>query len=149
MLFFHDKISNLSIKWNERPLTEADFHRLCKRFKIKVEEYPLKTNGFYYSVLGGHYIVVDSRLTGFKKLFVMFHELAHFLLHTPDRGVTANFHGVGRKTRKEIEADAFALCALIPRNWIETRSADEIAVEEGIDAEIILQRFEIYERHDM
>lgn len=149
MLFFHDKISKLGIDWNRRPLTEDDFHRICKKLKITVDEYPLTTNGFYYSVMGGHYIVVDSRLTGFRKLQVMFHELAHFLLHAPDRGVTANFHGIGKKTRKEIEADAFALCALIPRRWLESRTADEIAEHEGIDGEMIRERFAVYERYNL
>jgi Zn-dependent peptidase ImmA (M78 family) len=147
MLFFHDKISKLRIDWNERPLTEADFYRICRKLKITVDEYPLKTNGFYYSVLGGHYIVVDSRLSGHKKLLVLFHELAHFLLHAPDKGVTANFHGIGKKTRKEIEADAFALCALIPKTWIETRDIHEIAEHDGVSYELMFQRLAIYERH--
>lgn len=149
MQFFHDKITKLSAGWNDRPLTEADFYKLCRKLKITVEEYPLTTEGFYYRVMGSDYIVLDSRLTGVKRLLVMFHELGHFLFHAPDHGVTANFHGVGKKTRKETEADVFALCALIPGRWIKTRTPEEIAGDEGIPLEMIRQRLAIYERHKM
>ena len=122
MRFLTDKIKNLHIGWNERALTESDFYRLCRRFRVKVEETPLATGGFYYRVMGRDFIAVDSRLTPVEKLFVLLHELGHFLFHTPETGATANFHGVGRRTRKECEADVFALCAMIPRAWIETRN---------------------------
>ena len=79
MHFFLDKITTLKIGWNERPLGEADFYRLCKRLKVNVTEMPLRTGGFYYRVLGKDHIAIDSRLTGAKKLLVQFHELAHFL----------------------------------------------------------------------
>ena len=147
MLFFHDKISKLNIAWNRCALTEDDFHRICRKLKITAVEYPLTTNGFYYSVMGGHYIVVDSRLTGVKKLLVMFHELAHFLFHTPDHGVTANFHGVGGKTKKEAEADAFALCALVPAVWLKSRLIHHISEEEGIPHAILRDRIDVFERY--
>lgn len=143
MRFFLEKIEALGVGWNQRSLTDADFHALCRRHKITVQEMPLRVSGFYYSMLGRHFIAVDSRLPSSKKLFVMFHEFAHFLMHAPDNGVTANFHGIGRKTRKETEADLFAAIALIPRCWLETRTAYEISTEEGIDPEIVAERFEI------
>ena len=68
---------------------------------------PLSTGGFYYRVMGRDFIAVDSRLPSAKKLFVLFHELGHFLFHTPESGATANFHSVGRRTRVECEADLF------------------------------------------
>jgi Zn-dependent peptidase ImmA (M78 family) len=147
MQFFTEKISKLRIKWNEKPLTEADFYRLCKRYRIGVEEMPLKVSGFYYCVKGRHFIAIDSRLKPHKKLFVMFHELAHYLMHAPDTSATANFHGVGTKTRKEVEADAFALCALIPRTWIETRTTQELFDEEGFPADMLRERRKIYDLH--
>jgi len=74
-------------------------------------------------------------------LFTMFHELGHFLLHVPDSGVTASFHGVGRRTRKEREADTFALCALIPKSFVE-QGADPS--ELGLDPELAAERFDLY-----
>ncbi len=146
MRFFLEKIKTLNIGWNERPLTEADFHKLCRRHRITVQEMPLQVSGFYYCLMGGHYIALDSKLPPGKKLFVMFHEFAHYLMHAPDRGATASFHGIGRKTRKESEADLFAAVALIPMSWLETRTEFEIASEEGIDAETVAERFRVFEQ---
>ncbi len=100
MQFLVEKVTNLRIEWNKRALTEDDFYLLCKRFKITVQEMPLSVSGFYYCMKRRHFIAVDSRLEPRQKLFVMFHEFAHFLMHAPDTGVTANFHGIGKKNTK-------------------------------------------------
>jgi len=144
MHIFRDKITKLRIDWNERPMTEADFYRLCKRFKITVKEMPLRVGGFYYRVMGRDFIAIDSKLAGTQKLAVLFHELAHFLFHVPDSGVTANFHGVGRQTRKEREADVFAFCAIIPLVWLETRTVHELIDDESIPADMIAARYKIF-----
>lgn len=128
-----------------RPLGEADFYRLCRRFRITVVEMPLATNGFYYCVKDRHFIAVDSKLPRLRKLLVMFHEFAHFLMHSPDTNTTASFHGLGKKNRKEREADAFALCALIPTAWIKSRDLAELA-DDGYPDELIKDRIDIYER---
>ncbi len=142
-----DRISRLCIDWNERPLTENDFYNFCKKHKVTVAEMPLSVSGFYYCVLGKHYIAIDSKLPQPQKLFVMFHEFAHFLLHAPDSGSTANFHGIGRKTRKECEADAFALCALIPKSFIECRSIAELIEIDGIPETVLNERVQLLEKH--
>ena len=147
MFFSLEKYKKLKIGWNERPLTEADFHRLCRRHKVTVQELSLRVSGFYYSMLGGHFIAIDSKLPARKKLFVMFHEFAHFLMHAPDQNATASYHGVGRQTRKELEADLFALVALVPRVWIETRTADEIIADEGVTAAELALRFSLLETY--
>jgi Zn-dependent peptidase ImmA (M78 family) len=132
--------------WNRRQLNEVDFEKLCRRFRITVQEMPLRTNGFYYCVKGKHFIAIDSRLPRMKKLLVMFHEFAHFMMHVPDTGVTANFHGIGQKTRKEAEADAFALCALIPRTWLEGRSIAEL-IDEGFDTDLLDERRRVFDKY--
>ncbi|HEX3101678.1 MAG TPA: ImmA/IrrE family metallo-endopeptidase [Pyrinomonadaceae bacterium] len=146
MQFVIDKISKLKIGWNERPLTEADFYPLCKRFKVSVTEMPLTVGGFYYRVMGRDFIAVDSRLAGPQKLAVLFHELGHFLLHTPESGATANFHGVGRQTRQEHEADAFALCALIPQTMIELSSLQDL-IDDGFAPDMVAERLAIFVRY--
>jgi Zn-dependent peptidase ImmA (M78 family) len=145
MQFYLDKIKSLKVGWNERPLGEEDFYRLCSRHRITIVEMPLQTNGFYYCVKGRHYIAISASVDRFRKLLVMFHEFAHFLMHVPDSSTTASFHGVGRKTRKEREADAFALCAVIPKTWIESRTVDEL-IEEGIPEDMLRDRLTVYER---
>lgn len=147
MQFLTEKIQHLKIGWNEREMTESDFYRLCRRFKIKVVEMPLRTGGFYYRVMGRDFIAVDSHLPGEKKLLVLFHELGHFLFHTPESGATANFHGVGRRTRVEREADVFALCALIPKQLIETKTLQELVDEDGFTHEVVAERLSVFERY--
>lgn len=147
MFFSLEKFTKLRIGWNDRPLTEADFHRLCRRFKITIEELPLRVSGFYYCVSGRHFIAIDSKLPTRQKLFVMFHELAHYLMHAPDQNATASYHGVGRQTRKEREADAFALIALIPKIWLETRSPDEMIRDEGVTPDELASRYALFESH--
>lgn len=142
-----EAISRLNIDWNVRPLTERDFYRLCRRHKVSVDEMPLTVGGFYYSLMGGHYIAIDSRLPPGKKLFVMFHEFAHFLLHTPDATATANFHGIGRKTRKENEADAFAMCALIPQTDLTPDGIAKLTLDESTDMEMLKMRLDLLRRH--
>jgi Zn-dependent peptidase ImmA (M78 family) len=146
MLLLVETISRLHIDWNVRPLAESDFHKLCRRFKVTVQELPLKVGGFYYSVMGRHFIAVDGRLSPQKKLFVMFHEFGHFLLHVPDGSATANYHGIGRRTRNEIEADVFALCALIPRDWVESEDLAELAADAGLELSQVRERVEIFDR---
>ena len=101
------------------------------------------------SCYGRDFIAVDSRLKGNRRLAVLFHELGHFLFHSPDSGATANFHGVGRRTRKEQEADVFALCAIIPLKWLAERSLDEIAADEGIDGAMLAERVAISLRYGL
>ncbi|HRI05157.1 MAG TPA: ImmA/IrrE family metallo-endopeptidase [Pyrinomonadaceae bacterium] len=147
MRFLTEKIQHLKIGWNEREMTETDFYRLCRRFKIKVVEMPLRTGGFYYRVMGRDFIAVDSRLRREKKLLVLFHELGHFLFHTPESGATANFHGVGRRTRVEREADVFALCALIPKQFIESKPLQELVDEAGFTPETVAERLSVFEHY--
>lgn len=144
MLLLAEKINTLNLGWNERPLDEADFHRICRRFKITVTEMPLRVSGFYYRVKGHDFIAIDSRLEGSQKLVVMFHELAHFLFHTPESGATASFNGIGRKTRQESEADAFALCAVIPRNLIES---PELSCLDDLPESTVAERLKLLERY--
>lgn len=146
MIFLLDKISDLRCGWNRRALGEGDFFRLCGQNQITVVEMPLTTSGFYYCVEGRHGIAVDSRLEPHRKLLVMFHEFAHFLMHAPQKGAAASFHGVGKRNRAETEADLFALCALMPLTWIERGDLAETAAEEGIPGDLVTARLRVYER---
>jgi Zn-dependent peptidase ImmA (M78 family) len=146
MRFFVEKISKLEIGWNERSLDAADLDLLCRRFGVTVQEIPLRTDGFYYRVMGRNFIAVNSRLGPVKKLTVLFHEFGHFLFHAPESGPAARFHGVGRHTRKEREADVFALCALMPTHWVTTRTIDDLLAD-GFSLEAIAERFDIFKKY--
>lgn len=146
MKFILERLSRLRIGWNERVLTESDFHRLCRRFRIRVDEMPLRPGGFYYRLRGRDFIAIDSKLSGARKLAVQFHELGHYLLHTPESGTSANFHRIGTRTRKEREADAFALCSIMPLTLIESRAPSEL-IDAGFPADLISDRMAIFDRY--
>jgi Zn-dependent peptidase ImmA (M78 family) len=90
--------------------------------------------------------VINSRLPPLDRLEVFFHELAHCLFHAPARQTAVGFHHVGRRTRQEHEADAFALCALMPRTLLAQRTQDEWLTD-GFTLETITARLDIYNRH--
>lgn len=148
MKLLQQKIKALNIGWNERELSDADVYKLCRRFKIVIEELPLRVSGFYYRLKGCDFIAINSALSGKTKLAVMFHELGHYLLHVPESGATANFHGVGRRTRKEQEADLFSLCALIPVTRLSQTNSDEL-IDEGFDEKMVAERFKIFETYGL
>lgn len=143
MKLLRQKLEQLKIGWNERELGDDDVYRICRKYKVEISEMPLRVDGFCYRVKGRDYIAVNSLLTGKKRLAVMFHELGHFLLHVPDSGTTANFHRVGERTRKEREADLFALCALIPTAKLAGTSEQEL-IDEGFEAELVAERLDIF-----
>ena len=146
MQFLIDKISRLNIGWNERPLGEHEFDALCRQFGITLQEMPLTTAGFYYRLLGRDFIAIDSKRKGPQRLAVLFHEFAHFLFHTSETGPAAGFHGVGRRTRKEIEADVFSLCAVLAGSVLEARSLNDL-ISDGWPAAMIKERLEILQRY--
>jgi Zn-dependent peptidase ImmA (M78 family) len=145
MRFLVDKLTSLRIGWNERPLTADDFHSICRRLRIAVQEMPLTVGGFYYRAMGKDCIAVDSRLGETEKLAVIFHELGHFLFHSPETGATASFHHVAGLTREECEADIFALCAILPRPSIERHSAQEL-IDDGFPPKMVHDRFVLFDR---
>lgn len=140
------KLIQLDIGWNEHRVNEARVFELCEAFDVVVIEEPLETKGFYYRLLGRDFIVIDSKLSGIEKLFVLLHELGHFLLHVPHTGAAANFFEVGRSTRKEREADLFALCALLPNELVDRRGHDGL-IADGYAIDLVERRLKIRKRH--
>ena len=146
MRLFLNKIRQLDIGWNERPLGESELYALCERFNVTVQELPLRTAGFYYRAMGRDLIAVNSKLNGLMKLSVLFHEFAHFLFHTSETRPAVGFHGVGRRTRKEREADVFAICAVIPRPLIDGPGAEDL-LNDGYPAEMVYERLDVLRRY--
>lgn len=148
MLNFAHTISGLRMGWNEIPLTEADFFRLCKRKRVSVVFLSLGVRGYYYRKDSRDYIAIKKGMAPMQELFVMFHELAHCLFHTPSAvGETALFSGKRGDSREEMEADAFACGALLPITIFSTTPPDELVEEHGYPNWLIRKRLRIYERY--
>jgi Zn-dependent peptidase ImmA (M78 family) len=105
--------------FNKRPLTEADFYKICEAERIEVIERSDVSNIFYMTVLGEPSIVLGNsrKHRGIKRLFAMFHELAHHFLHPGDDIEEVFFFGIS-DSKEEFEADSLATIALIPEKNI-------------------------------
>ena len=139
------RISQLIPDWNKRELGEADVCGLCERFGLRIVEIPLRREGFYFRLLGLDVIAVNSRLKGVERVRVLFHELAHFLLHVPESGPTARFHGLAPESRFEREADLVALCAVLPLEVVRANSA----APDGVDADVWAKRLEMLVKYGL
>lgn len=98
-----------------RALTEDDFYKICDAEGIEVLQSPEKFS-FYFTMLDEHFIVLPKRRHGLRLLFAMFHELGHYFMHVGDEPAAAFLNG---HTRDEIEADAIALIAIVPKSKIK------------------------------
>lgn len=141
------QIAEPGFGWNEQPLTEADFFRLCKKHKINVSFLPLNVRGYYSTSKGKHYIAIKEGMNSFQTLLVMFHELGHYFMHTPGGLGDAKFSGKTKNSREEKEADAFAYCALLPLLMLKRLDPQELVEIEGFPARFLMRRLEIYERY--
>lgn len=148
MQIYLPKISKLKVGWNRVPLTEETFENLCRKHKIRVERMPLSVRGFYHRHKGKHHIAISDRLTDLETRFVMFHEFAHFLMHSPGSDAVERFCGSTKEeSRDEQEANAFAYCALLPLEMLKTLWPEELAYEYGYGNSFLMERLAVYERY--
>lgn len=131
---------NTPPEWNIRPLTEDDFWDYCRADGIVVREMPLERLGLHFKRHNRPVIFIHDRLRGPERLFVLFHELAHFWLHPP--GIQF-FQGY--ETSIEQEADAVAACALIPLTTLRHYWPGEIAELYGYPLDLIEFRQSIFD----
>lgn len=99
--------------FNKRFLTEKDFYAICEQENITVLEMEVSTS-FYMCVSGESFIVIKKKLKGLRRVFSMFHELAHHFLHGANRATNAFYFGL-LESKVEFEADALATIALVPK----------------------------------
>ncbi len=135
---------NLIKDWNKRALTEKDFFNLCKKLGVLVfEEDPdcVPGEGVYVVVEGIPVIFINNTLKGLKKLWVMFHELGHHLLHTPE----TCFFSESTVHKAQSEANLFAAIALLPEPMIRQIPLWEVYEVDEHSANLLQTRLEIFE----
>jgi Zn-dependent peptidase ImmA (M78 family) len=141
------KFLSLNIGWNERQFNEEDFYRLCRRYKAKPIEMPLKVPGFYMLCKGKSYIYTDSRLRGFRRLHVAFHELGHHILHAPIASTRASFFRLKPNSKDEYEAEIFSAVALIPEPSLRRMLAEEI--DDEYVGDVLNFRLKVLDLHNI
>jgi Zn-dependent peptidase ImmA (M78 family) len=109
MMLSYIRIKEIIPAFNERPLTPEDFFYLTAENDIFVSEIKLKKRGYHVWEEGEDFIFIKHSLRGLKWLETAFHELFHAVLQIP----TKYLH-----CRQQIEANAFALIALIPQKLL-------------------------------
>jgi hypothetical protein len=123
---------NSIIDWpgfNERVFTEDDLQRICRRRQRRVMILSFRAEkalGWFAANKNRRWLFVNSKLEGWRRLEIAFHELAHGYFHGAGL-VTAKQHyhteyptdllPIERqwREREELEADSIAVMALIPR----------------------------------
>lgn len=101
----YNKIKEIIPAFNERSLEAEDFFFLTETNSIDVCEMKLKKRGYHVWEDGEDYIFIKKTLRGLKWLETAFHEMFHAVLQVP----TNYIHH-----KQQLEANAFALIALIP-----------------------------------
>jgi|SRR5947209_1379490 len=144
MICLAHRFRKLRRGWNKRPLTEKDFWALCKKFGVEVYENcgeHMKWKGVYTVLDGIPTIIIHSGLKGLERLWTMFHELGHHLLHSP----ATCFFSDSTVHKAQSEANAFAAIALIPENVIRQMPLWELYDLDEFAAKLFQIRLEIFE----
>lgn len=128
-------------EWNVRILDDDDFWFYCGLQGILVQEVPIMRPGLSFIRRGHNVIWIREGLRGIERRFILWHELAHFWLHPP--GVQF-FSGFGNPV--DNEANAVALCALIPLPVLLRFEIAEIAEMHDYPLSLIATRLQVYDK---
>lgn len=146
MIFIAEVFSHLVKDWNCRPLSEKDFNKICKKLGILVIEDgsdDMKRKGLYTEDEGVPIIFIRPELTGLERLWVLFHELGHHLLHAP----ATCFFSEGTQHKAEHEASVFASIALIPEQYVRQLYLWDLYEVDEFAAKLFDIRLEVYEAY--
>ncbi len=134
-----------ALGWNRRILTYEDFEFLCTQLGVYVLSLPVEIEGLYTHYRERPVIVLSQALTGHRRTFIAWHEMAHFLCHHP--GI-ARFD-VTSISKAERQANAIAACALIPQRLIRTMEFNAIAEQLNLPHDLVLQRADVWRNYRM
>jgi Zn-dependent peptidase ImmA (M78 family) len=132
--------------WNKKQLTEADFYRICKKQGVVVLENDtavMKWKGLYMMIEGVPTIIINAKLKGLERLWAMFHELGHHILHSP----STCFFSESTVHKTQSEANAFAACALIPEQYVRQMYLWNLCDVDEFSAKLFQIRLEIFETY--
>lgn len=102
---------------------------------------PIEGDGFYMKRKGKQYIYFNPALTKAERRRTLFELLSHHLLH-----YDGEQRKEGRAVAVEVEAAAFAACALIPRPMIENHTIKEISQRLRCPEALVEFRAEVLKR---
>lgn len=142
------KFKRLIKGWNRRALTEKDFYTLCEKFGVAVVENDTKRmrwKGIYTVIDGKPTIIVNAKLKGLERLWTLYHELGHYLLHSP----STCFFDESTLRKTQSEANFFAAYALFPEKWVRQRPLWELYDLDRHSVKLFNIRLEFFEKYKM
>jgi Zn-dependent peptidase ImmA (M78 family) len=109
-------LKKIKIKsFNERSHDEPDAHWFCEENITVLEAHV--PNSMYFVCKSKAFVVLKKKQKQLKKLFDLWHEIGHHLLHSVNEYETHSFGLVHSKN--ETEANAFATVAIVPSPMID------------------------------
>jgi Zn-dependent peptidase ImmA (M78 family) len=112
---------------------------------VEEDSEDMKWPGVYTVILGIPFIIINARLKGLERLWAMFHELGHHLLHSPE----TCFFSDSTVHKAQSEANAFAAIALIPENVVRQMPLWELYELDEFTAKLFQIRLEVFEAYKM
>lgn len=146
MMHLAGKFRRLVKGWNRRPLTEADLYAVAERQGVLILEDStddMEWNGLYTVIRKTPVIIVRADLKGLERLWTLYHELGHHLLHAP----ATCFFAEGSQHKAEHEANAFAACALIPERYVRQMYLWDLYEVDEFAAKLFQIRLEVFENY--
>ena len=121
-MFIEEIAKKRITNFNEKAKTEEDAYEFCRSNKVIIADDRRTSYGKYLVYKDHHFILINPKLKGIMKLWVLWHEIAHFILHTPE---TNSFSGnMVRKNDKE--ANIIASVCLLPRHEIKNKTIKDL-----------------------
>lgn len=141
-MFVAEISSTRLLGWNKKVLTEADASEFCRSHRITVTVDKRQEYGKLLYYKGYPFILINPALDPGMRLWVLWHEVAHFILHYPE---TSKF-SASMKRKNDREANMVAAVAMMPRPIIEGHTLAEIQHAFGYPLEVVKIRYDIYQR---
>lgn len=131
--------------WNSRALNYSDGLTFCTARRIILLETDLITDsGEYRLYKDRHFIFLHKFIDERFKAWVLWHEIAHFILHPVS---IAQFSDSVTKRKIEKEANFVSAIALMPASILLTKTLGEVQEEYGYPTRLIYLRKWIYDSY--
>lgn len=127
-------------KWNSEEISLDELFQFCENNRVWVLFVLGQGHGRYLRYKDCDFILLNPKLPRMMLWWVLAHEVAHFLLHTPH-----NFN-VQATRKADYEANFIAAPMLLPQRIVRTRSIQEL-IEDGYPPELVIIRRSMSEFH--
>lgn len=144
-MFLQRIAHNRLAEWNRRVLTEADALEFCRSMRIRIVTDSRIDHGQLRYYKGYTFILISPHLDSAMRLWVLWHEIAHYLLH----GYSTTRFSASTLRKKDREANYVASVAMMPRHLVEGRTIDEVAADFGYPREVVVIRYQVWEREGL